>query len=280
MKSLFVLMILAFATVTASAQSRIIRPGQTQVDFLPCKLGGKPLPILLRKPFKIKAMTLLDSGTARVGDYVEFQTMEAIYTSGDTPNDARENFPEEIFPKSTSIFGVVTARKHRHFPLVRGYVEIALEPLVTWDGREIQMGIRRRGTTNLTEKESQELTRREQETEKEKRRKNISKPCRVERENCVGGRRNAEVAPTVTAVAGAASAGVLSLAKEEETRFIAATGFFTLAKDLGNLLNGTDAEIAPNEIFDLVIKAGSSFCKIPKPKPPAAVCANPCCCAK
>jgi hypothetical protein len=268
-KYFFVLVILAFATLTASAQSRIYRPGQTQAD-LPCRLGGNPKRILLRNPYKIKAMTLLDSATARVGDYVEFQTLESIYTDADVP--------EEVFPKNTSIFGVVTSRKHRHFPFVRGYVELKLDPLLTWDGREINMGIRRRGPTILTAPELARLTREEQEAEIKKRRKNASKPCRVDRENCVSGRRNAEVAPIVPAVAAAASAGVVALAKEEETGFIAATAFFSIAKEVGNLLNGTDAKIAASEIFDLYLDERSSYCSIPKAKPPAPVCSNPCCC--
>jgi hypothetical protein len=70
-------------------------------------------------------------------------------------------------------------------------------------------------------------------------------------------RVNAPVAPVVTAIAGGASGVVAAIGKEEETRFIAATTFFSLAKELGNVLTGTDVEVAKDEIFDLIIETRS-----------------------
>lgn len=86
--------------------------------------------------------------------------------------------------------------------------------------------------------------------------------------NCVAGRGNAPVAPIITSVAGVATGTVAGIAKEEETRFLAATTFFSLAKELGNVLAGTDVEVAKDEIFDLVIET-PSVCAFPeKPEGP------------
>jgi hypothetical protein len=271
MKYLFVLTLLTVVSLDASAQSRIERPVQSPADrIVQCRLGGQSVPILLRNPFKIKVVNGVDSGTARVADYVEFKTMESIYAIED------QKYPTEIFPKDTPIYAVVTTRKHRHFPFVGGRLEITLEPLVTWDGTEIQMAIARHPTLPLTEVENRALSERERWAEIRNREKNTNKPCRVERKNCVAARINAEVAPVVTAIAAASAGAVGAISKDDQTRFIAATAFFSIAKDLGNLLNGTDAKIAPNEILDLYIDRGSSFCKLPerpksKPEPTKVV---------
>ena len=93
----------------------------------------------------------------------------------------------------------------------------------------------------------------------------------------MAGRGNAEVSVVVTTVAGASGAAVSSVAKDDDTKFIAATSFFSIAKDLGNLLNGTDVGIAKDEIFNLELRQGAHFCKMPKketPKPPGGGGAN------
>jgi hypothetical protein len=242
MKYLLLICFLAFATVA-----------NAQFDSNPklCRGKSKPIPILQKPSFKIKAANSVNSATARVADYVEFTTMEPIYSN--------EDYPTILFDKGTSIYAVVTRREHRHFPMVRGKLEIALEPLMGWDNRRIEMAITRHGelTRNETGRVSQE--------ELHKRNKGINKPCKVDPHNCVAARGNAEVSLLVTAVAGGAGAAVSSVAKDDDTKFIAATSFFSIAKDLGNLLNGTDVGIVKDEIFNLQLKADSDFCAIPKP---------------
>jgi hypothetical protein len=244
MKYLLLICLLAFATV-ANAQS-----GSNPKL---CRDKSEPIRILLKPSFKIKAANSVNSATARVADYVEFTTMEPIYSD--------EDYPVMLFDKGTSIYAVVTRREHRHFPMVRGRLEIALEPLMSWDNRRIEMAITRHGelTRNETGRVSQE--------ELQKRNKGINKPCKVDPYNCVAARGNAEVSLLVTAVAGASGAAVSSVAKDDDTKFIAATSFFSIAKDLGNLLNGTDVGIVKDEVFNLQLKAGSDFCAIPKQKP-------------
>ncbi len=245
MKSLVTIVIGLLISITASAQSRIIRAAQPTVDRLatcPFRKSEGPTPIFARNPFKIKLAKTVSSENGRVGDYLEFKTMEPIYSVDD--------YPQELFPSGTSIFAIVTWRKHRGFPFRGGQLEIALEPLLNWDGGRVEIGIKRHGVV----RDDLDDTRLR------------SKPCNygLRSENCIAGRRDARVAPVVTAVAGASSVAVGSIADDDKTRFIAATAFFSIAKELGDLLNGTDAALGENEIFDLYIAPGSKVCVLPK----------------
>jgi hypothetical protein len=258
LKYLFVLAFLTFATINANAQ--YYPPKAPQEGTTPCMRGSTPTQLLLKDSFKIKAANSVSSESARVADYLEFTTMEPIYSAGD--------FPEPMFDAGTSIYALVTRRNHRHFPLVRGKLEIALEPLRTWDNKQIEIAIARHG--ELTQKDTGPLN----QEDLNERNKGINKPCKINRYNCVAGRGNAQASLVVTAVAGASGAAVSSLAKDDDTKFIAATSFFSIAKDLGNLLNGTDVGIEKDQIFNLYLKAGSFVCSMPKPKkdiPPTKV---------
>lgn len=211
MKHLCLISILALTAVSAAAQSRIYRPR-------PCK----PVPILVRNPYKIKAVNGVSSKTARVADYVEFQTMEPIYSD--------ETYPTSVFDKGTSIYAVVTERKHRHFPLVRGKLELALEPLFLWDGNKLEMGIARHGPLRLNRDER--MLGEDEQRKLATRNRRVSKPCQFERTNCVAGRGDATVSIIVSGIAAAGPAGVTSVSKKEETRFIAATRFLTSQRTL------------------------------------------------
>jgi hypothetical protein len=255
MKYLLLLVsVFVFATV-ASAQSSGYYLPPPRIAPTPCMDGTEPIRILLKDSYKIKAMNSVSSETARVADYVEFKTMEPIYSVGP--------YPAILFEKDTPIYAVVTRRNHRHFPLVRGKLEIALEPLMTWDNRRIEMAIARYGLLKGTE------TGFRDQKDLDKRNKGINKPCKIDTTtDCVAGRGNAAVSVVVTAIAGASGAAVSAVAKDDDTKFIAATSFFSVAKDLGNLLNGTDVGIAKDEIFNLTLKKDSAaVCKVPKPKP-------------
>ena len=208
--------------------------------------GGKSVPILqpATRKFKIKAMGGVSSKTAREADYVEFRTMEKIYAAGKPP--------VLLFDKDTPIFGVVTRRKSRKFPFRRGKIELELEQLVNWNGDKIDIAISRHGPLRRNDRPDQR-----------------NDPCeplppRVAKHNCVAGRGNAEVAILVPAVAAAASGVITAAANDDETEFIAATAFFSIAKELGNLLNGTDVEISKDEIFDLTFDASAqTVCAMP-----------------
>lgn len=231
MKYLFLFLVIAVTNTNVSAQ------------LSGCKeYGGTPAKILkAERRFKIKAVVGVSSATAREADYVEFKTMENIYST-DTP-------PVVLFAKDTPVFGVVTLRKARHFPLRRGKLELILEPLINWNGDEIHIAIARHGPVNNPD-----------------RRKRRNDPCKERRENCIAGRGNAAVAPLVPAIAAAGAGAVTAIAKDDDTEFIAATAFFTIAKEIGNLLNGTDVEVSKDEIFDLIILT-QQVCKMPeKPK--------------
>ena len=238
MKYFLASLLLLFATISVAAQSRLIRP-ETRLDVCK-KYGGEYLSILGSpypneyRRFKLKAAGSINSGTSREADYVEFKLMEPVYVA--------DNSKRVLFPKDTSVFGVVTRRRSRHFPVIRGKLELQLEPLINWNGERVEIAIARHGPL------------RESETLKERKRRNA--PCKDKTdepsENCVAGRGDAPVSAIVTGIAGAGPAAVSAIAKDEDTRFIAATAFFNVAKDLANLLNGTDVGINKDDIFDLV----------------------------
>ena len=197
--------------------------------------------------FKIKTTVGVNSSTAREADYVEFQTMENIYAV------AKDKPPQVLFEKGTPIYGVVTLRKSRHFPFKRGKLELILEPLVNWNGEKLDLIISRHGPVRTADKP-----------------KRRNDPCKeTEGGNCVAGRGNAEVAPLVPAVAVGGAAALAAIAEEEDTSFIAATAVFTIAKEIGNLLNGTDVGIAKDEIFDLAL-APTQACARRMEEPQAA----------
>src|SRR3982751_394872 len=141
MRYLLLVSLLTLATV-AHAQSDP-KAATPQRDSAQCRNGKKPVPILLKDSFKIKAVNGVSSATARIADFVEFKTMEPIYSN--------EGVPALIFDKDTPIYAVVTRRNHRHFPLVRGKLEIVLEPLLTWDNQRIEMAIERHSKLSLAE---------------------------------------------------------------------------------------------------------------------------------
>ena len=256
MKYFFLVSILFCSTFVSVAQTPLQNPDGCW------EYGGKKVYILKgpKRLFKIKSVVGANSATAREADYVEFKTMEKIYST--------ENPPRMLFDKDTPIFGYVTHRKKRRFPFKRGQIELRLEPLINWNGEEIQLAIFRHGPLTKDKPKGEE--------DKPERRNDPCKRTKDPEHNCVAGRGNAPVAPIITAVAGVASGTVAAIAKEEETRFIAATTFFSLAKELGNVLAGTDVEVAKDEIFDLMIQT-SDLCAFPKPSPPKpeVVCCKP-----
>lgn len=237
MRYLLVLSLVMFGTVENLAQT--ITNNCTEY-------GGKSVPILQpgTRKFKIKAVGGVSSKTAREADYVEFKTMEKIYAAGGPPI--------LLFDKDTPIYAVVTRRKSRRFPFRRGELELELQQLVNWNGDKIDIAISRHGPLARNDRPKQR-----------------NDPCgpkepRTEKHNCVAGRGNAEVAILVPTVAAAAGGVVTAVADDDDSEFIAATAFFSIAKELGNLLNGTDVEISKDEIFDLTFDAKhQTVCAMP-----------------
>src|SRR5262245_35785412 len=115
MRYLVALCLIVFASLNVMAQADRCKPGVKAVQILQSS----------NRKFKIKTVTGVSSATAREADYVEFKTMEKIYSD--------EPLPQVLFDKDTPIYGLVTLRKSRHFPLKRGKLELILEPLVNWN---------------------------------------------------------------------------------------------------------------------------------------------------
>jgi len=204
------------------------------------------------RPFKIKLEKTVSSATARESDYVQFTTLEPIYSTravklGKNTSTAEDKCPFVLFDKGTSIFGVVTRRKHRRFPFRNGELEVQLDPLKNWDGNIIQVAIKRHEPPP---------------------RKDPPKTCKEGDSRCLAGRKNAPVAPVVPGIATAGSSVVAGVADDKTTRIIAVSGIFTLVGQGGiaELLNGTDAALEAGEVFDLIIAPGLTV--IPTPKEP------------
>ena len=246
LKFVFLALLFVFSTFNLLAQT-----SDKKKDG--CVEYGGTRRTILKSPerrFKIKSVVGANSGTAREADYLEFKTMEKIYST--------DNPPRVLFDKDTSIYGIVTHRKGRRFPLRRGKIEIRLKPLVNWNGEEIQMAIFRHDPVKNPD-----------------RPKRRADPCKESRDiigaerPCVAGKGNAAIGLLVTGGAVAGAGTVTALAEDKDTAFIAATVFFSTAKELANLLAGTDVEVAKDEIFDLVIDTPTvcGFYEEPKPKP-------------
>ena len=213
MKYLFLVFILFCSTSYISAQTPLKNPDGCW------EFGGRRVAIMQfpGRRFKIKTVVGANSATAREADYVEFKTMEKIYSI--------ESPPVVLFDKDTPIFGYVTHRKKRRFPRNHAEIELRLEPLINWNGDRIEMAILRHGPVKSPDKP-------------ERRNDPCESTDRPE-QNCVAGRGISPVAPIFTSIAGVATGTVAAIAKDDETRFIAATTFFSLAKELGNILAET-----------------------------------------
>ncbi len=237
---------------TTSSQTEATQTSvQTTPTPPPCPVGTR-LDIALRNPYKIKLAQTISSSTARVSDFVEFTTLEDIYSVKTDVCPARV-----LLAKGTSVFGVVTLGKHRHFPFVGGKLEVRLVAIKTWDGDKINVEISRYLPPNLHEDE---------ELAKEGRRNS----CEELTVNCVRGRRNTVVAPLVPGTATVTGTAVTAVvARELTTKVILATTFLTLASqpNVGELLNGTDAQLSKDDVYNMEI-IGPASATVPPPKAP------------
>ncbi|MCU1267990.1 MAG: hypothetical protein JWM21_4308 [Acidobacteria bacterium] len=195
---------------------------------------GRLLAIRIQNPYKIKAAGTVTSSTARPDDYVEFTTMEDIYSIAEDGCKA-----QVLIPKGTSLFGFVELRKHRHFPLVDGKLTVRLRPYKAWDGETVDLSISRKNP------------RRNDCVPGTRKGKNLATPP----ENCIAGRANANVAALVPAAAAMGTAILAAVAKTTAGKILAATALFTIVaqQNVGDLLNGTDAQINKDEVFDVEI---------------------------
>jgi len=82
--------------------------------------------------------------------------------------------PQVLIPKSTSVFGYVTERKHRHFPFDNGELQVMLDKIKVWDGHRIEVVIARRAC---------------EKTDKKCQKQRNKNACEVS-SNCVAGRHN------------------------------------------------------------------------------------------
>jgi hypothetical protein len=217
------------STTTVGNTTTTVTTTQTTT---PCA-AGTPLTIGTAKAYKIKSVGTVTSSTARPSDYVEFTTMEDVYSEPEGPCPA-----QVMIPKGTSVFGIVVDRKHRHFPFTNGKLTVQLVPYNTWDNQNITLSISRKDPLR-------------NDCEAGKRKAGASAP----QGNCVAGRANANVAAVIPATAAGGTAVLGALSDTPTGRIIAATALFAIIsqQNVGDLVNGTDAQIAKDEVFDMKI---------------------------
>jgi hypothetical protein len=201
-------------------------------------------PIDTREPFKIALAQTVSSATARASDYVQFTTLEDIYS---TDRVTAACLPV-LIPKGTSVFGLVTDRKHRHFPFINGRLEVEPVKLKVWNGDELDITIERHTAVSGHK---------------------APRACRGGNTKCIAGRKNGATAPIVAGVAAAGAAAIAAAAGKDTTRIIAATALFTILSqtDVAQILNGTDAELDEKEVFDMRITTRNAKMP-PLPKAP------------
>ena len=180
--------------------------------------------------FKVKLVGKTSSSSAKPGDYVEMKVGEDVGV-----NVSVDKGPPQfvvIIKKDAPIFGEVVKTRHRMFPFQGGLLEITADHVDAVDGTSVPIYIAER-------------------IQRDKHTGDLPAFPAINKQY-IKGRKNPSVAPIVTAGATAA----LAATKTDSTSTIVA---FTLLSQqgVGDLLNGTDAELADGMVFDARITHGT-----------------------
>lgn len=219
--------------------------------------------------FKLKLTRDLTSGRVRVGDYVQFELIEDVkypYDGG----LARDT----IIVKGTPVFGKVVDRRHRFTAIKKGRFSVGELSTTTVDGREVKLVITRpdmpveRCVNKIPEKrrEAERKAARysvAQNVDGNEERQDARKEAHHEEQNagpvpCVNGRVYAGslISNLPSALLAVATATLLARVKDNATDAVVAV---TLAdklasqSGLSNIINGVDAEMGKDEIFEATI---------------------------
>jgi len=238
------------------------------LDIDPSRLG----------PFKLKPTRNLISGRVRVGDYVQFELIEDVKYPFDGGLDR-----DTIIVKGTPIYGQVVDRRHRFTALKKGRFSIGKLWTTTVDGQRVELDITR------PEMPSEECINKIPEKTREAERKAMKgqsnqralfKEERPAEQNaqlvtCINGRVYAGtfLSSLPSALLGVATATTLARVKDDATDAVLAV---TLAdkiasqSGLSNIINGVDAEIEKDEIFESKILNPPLVIKVPQSAAQAA----------
>jgi hypothetical protein len=227
-------------------------------------------------PFKFKLTRNLTSGRVRVGDYVQFQLIEDVKYPHNGGLDR-----DTIIAKDTPIYGQVVDRRHRFTAIKKGRFSIGKLWTTTVDGQRVELDIARPGMpSELCENKIPEKTR---EAER-KAAKYQAEPKAVRKEEpkkeqntalvpCINGRVYAGsfISNVPSALLAVATATTLVRVKDDNATnaVIAVTLADKIASQSGfsNIINGVDAEMEKDEIFDSIILITQPLViKVPPPK--------------
>lgn len=208
--------------------------------------------------FKVKASSTISSANTREGDFVGFEVAEEVRSS------VIQSFQRGrvVISKALPAFGVVIKRKHRHFPMVNGKLNVSLGAVRANDGTPVPIFIDRfkcPGCLHCLFEKSQKCenvcpwSKDPKGGQPDLRCGEANPSVYLQYQNpYVSGRADRNVAVVVQALAATA----LAFVKEgrdnaTEKAFI----LFTLANQagIGELLNGTDAQIQANDVFDAYV---------------------------
>jgi hypothetical protein len=236
-------------------------------------------------PFKFKLTRNLISGRVRIGDYVQFQLIEDVKYPHDGGLDR-----DTIILKDTPVYGQVVDRRHRFTAIKKGRFSIGKLWTTTVDGQRVDLDIARPGMPselceNKIPKKKREAERKAAEAERKAAAKHgaaLTPARKKEPEEtptprpvpCINGRVYAGsfISNVPSALLAVATATTLVRVKDNATdAVIAVTLADKIASQSGfsNIINGVDAEMEKDEIFDSsIILTKPLVIKVPPPKAP------------
>jgi hypothetical protein len=238
-------------------------------------------------PFKFKLTRNLISGRVRIGDYVQFELIEDVKYPRNGGLDR-----DTIIVKGTPIYGQVVDRGHRFTALKKGRFSIGNLWTTTVDGQPVELDIRRPGMpSELCENKIPEKTReaeRKAAEAKYKAANHGAAPTSVRKKEpekdqttspvpCINGRVYAGtfISNVPSALLAVATATTLVRVKDDNATnaVIAVTLADKIASQSGfsNIINGVDAEMEKDEIFESTILTPSLVVKVPPSSAAAGV---------
>jgi hypothetical protein len=219
--------------------------------------------------FKLKLTRSLNSGKIRVGDYVQFQLVEDVMY---TP---RGRTSEKFINKETPVWGLVVDREHRFTALKKGKFGIGKLWTRTTYGQQIYLDIMRPELPSdlCVNKIPQKALEAERKAAKRNKKSNVELKAQIQAQldarikaleeearlakpvPCVQGRVYAGtfISSLPSALLSVGTATILAGFKDDATNAVIGV---TLAdkivtqSGLSNIINGVDAEMEKDEIFD------------------------------
>ena len=251
-------LILLLPTSAVAQTTNTVAPSPKVVSIDPDRLS----------PFKLKPTRNLTSGRVRIGDYVQFQLIEDVKYPYDGGWDR-----DTIISKDTPVYGQVVDRRHRFTGFKKGRFSIGKLWTTTVDGQRVDLDITRpemppEQCVNKIPEKTRDALRKAAKDHAEPKGAKLETQS-APRVNCINGRVYAAtlISSLPSALLAVATATALVRVKDDNATdaVIAVTLADKIASQSGlsNLINGVDAEIEKDEIFDSTILTWPLVIKIP-----------------